>query len=723
MKNIYFVGLWALAGAAQAQDPSMHDYCSATAEEKRIADATALIIPSNQVHLNANGTYSVDSTLLTFFNDDPALPLCTYEPLRNQPYAYWGRTAFLVGSNTMVTAPHTTQSLYDPKDYTVVFGLRSEALSNGQCAAANYSQIPAANVYFPPLDSYIYSSFVSGSIPADYLLFKLDRPVPGVKPLALRRSGSPDVGDPLLVVGHPGRLPLKVGIGGSVDAITAAGIDIGYAPTWTGNSGSPVYNLRKKVVETIISSPVNGLGIVKDTAANCWHTGPDGGTETIHNINNGPLSQFVGHVPVPPLEIQVSPLASVLHLPLANGELTSAKTTFTVSPSPDALGSPPQTFHVASPSYLPQPQLTVMPQGDFSVTSGDAPRTFTVAATANGATCGVYTSEVKVIRADGAVASVIPHRFELGMSDFIVSPGGSWSISELSPPYPTRQIQLTNSSSIATTLSVTSSQPWITINGNASATVNLAPMGSSGSVTSITLALASTASTQVPLGQTGTAVVSVAAANSSCSLRQPELISITYSNGIERFTGISPSLNTLPQPGASQTFGAVLEIPVDLSAEPAFSVGDIDLNIGFYNENGSGTVGADVADTLIKAVLVAPDGTSALLWDRNNATAAYVEQSTVLVDSAQTPASLLKLNDAGTPPLGPNLLSTFNGRAGNGIWKLQLYGIAGSSNVFPLSAELVMTKASTTSARVFSGFPPTFDVLPAPPKAQLFGAP
>ncbi|MEO8672687.1 MAG: hypothetical protein ABI411_15310, partial [Tahibacter sp.] len=154
-----------------------------------------------------------------------------------------------------------------------------------------------------------------------------------------------------------------------------------------------------------------------------------------------------------------------------------------------------------------------------------------------------------------------------------------------------------------------------------------------------------------------------------------------------------PTFDVLPAPPKAQLFGAPVEIPFNLTGLTAFTVADVDLAIGFYNENGSGFVGADVADTLVKLELVAPDNTSAILWDRNNSSPAYVAADYVYIDGAATPVSYLNLNDTGTPPLGPNLLSSFNGHPGQGTWKLRVFGTSGGNVVVPLQAKLSISKA------------------------------
>ncbi|MDC8015766.1 trypsin-like serine peptidase [Tahibacter soli] len=723
MKKSLFLCLSACACVAHAQTPQMREYCEATPEERKVADAVGFMAQVGEMTFNSlTNTYSIHARPFNYNNDTPSMPICTDEPLYGQIYAYWGRTAFLVGPDRMVTAPHGPKSTFDPKDFRVVFGLRRERLPNGSCGAVNFDAIPAANVYSPPVDSHLYTSFVSGEMNTpDYLYFKLDRPVPGVKPLTLRRSGAPDLGDPLILVGHPARLPLKIGIGGYVNAITPNGLDVGHAPAWNGNSGSPIYNVRKKVVESVAAGPITGVGLTLDTTANCWRTGPDIGAEILSQLNNGPISRFVDHVPPAAHEILVSPRATVNHVKLPNGTLTNATTTFTVSPSPNA-GSTPQSFRVQSFGHVEGPQTIVIPSGAFTVAASDAPKTFTVDASAGTANCGSYQSDLRIVRADtGETVDVIPHRFELGMTDFAATPSDAWTLSKLTAPHPTRTLALSNPNPVAVTLDVASSKPWVTVNGGASTTVSLAAVGTTGSTANVTLAIAN-ADTHIALGATATAQVTITPTNAGCSLRQAQTMPVSFTNGIQPFYGLSTTFAAFPQPTSGQTFGAVVELPVDLSGEAPFNVADVDLNLGFYREGPMG-VPADQIDTLLRVVLVAPDGTSAMLWDRADAPAGYVDSSTVLVDNTPTPISRLKLDDATTPPIAPQRLAVFNGRAGKGVWKVRLYGMAGTQYAIPASAQLVVRRAAATSPMVFSAVPAFVNTLAAPAAGQTFGAP
>src|SRR5690606_13166453 len=70
-------------------------------------------------------------------------------------------------------------------------------------------------------------------------------------PLSIRRSGSAQVGDELVVIGHPAGLPVKVAGGAQVRHLERDYF-IANLDTFGGNSGSAVFNVHTGEVEGIL---------------------------------------------------------------------------------------------------------------------------------------------------------------------------------------------------------------------------------------------------------------------------------------------------------------------------------------------------------------------------------------------------------------------------------------------------------------------------------------
>jgi V8-like Glu-specific endopeptidase len=100
----------------------------------------------------------------------------------------------------------------------------------------------------------------------DYALIELKSAVTNRKPLPFRRSGQINIGEPLVVIGHPSGLPTKIADGAEVKAINetflTANLD-----TFGGNDGSPVINVNTGLVEGILVRGAEDYEI--DSENNC----------------------------------------------------------------------------------------------------------------------------------------------------------------------------------------------------------------------------------------------------------------------------------------------------------------------------------------------------------------------------------------------------------------------------------------------------------------------
>lgn len=166
--------------------------------------------------------------------------LCPTERFYEQETAAFC-SGFLVAPDTIVTAGHCIRS-QDACDSTrFVFGFRLEV------PGAQPRAIPSEHVF--RCRRLVHT--VSNSDGEDFAVVKLDRTVDFVKPLAVRASGRPAVGDALTVMGHPAGLPLKVAGGATVRAVRDQFL-VANLDTYGGNSGSVVFNSVTGLVEGVL---------------------------------------------------------------------------------------------------------------------------------------------------------------------------------------------------------------------------------------------------------------------------------------------------------------------------------------------------------------------------------------------------------------------------------------------------------------------------------------
>ncbi len=178
-----------------------------------------------------------------------------------------GCSGFLVGEDTLVTASHCVQDEYDCESFRWVFDFYDTT-----------DLIPEENVY--SCKKIIVSKDENSTRKfKDYAVIKLDRPVKGRKPLEFRKKGKILPGTPLVIIGHPSGLPMKIADDAKVallakedlpkpkdqtiDTLSMFEQFIRSITHWNyvfrsnldsfqGNSGGPVLNKKTGVVEGIL---------------------------------------------------------------------------------------------------------------------------------------------------------------------------------------------------------------------------------------------------------------------------------------------------------------------------------------------------------------------------------------------------------------------------------------------------------------------------------------
>jgi hypothetical protein len=237
----------------------------------------------------------------------------------------------------------------------------------------------------------------------------------------VRRSGRPRAGDALTHIGHPDRLATKVDLAGTLVG------NLGSPPSVfpqvvnlhaiIGSSGSMVYNRSERFVETVTRSPM-GASFAFDPANNC--------RRLTHSDQPGLPNVSVAHFArnIPPFELLVSPLDTVVHVGPVGGPFTNPVTTRTVrvdGTSPAPVGYRVETAVVGDPgpqllvSTEVTPVGTLAPGGSFSVFE-------TIDAAT--APCGVYERTYKVIDTTHGFTDVVRHRFEIGLNHCSLASAG-----------------------------------------------------------------------------------------------------------------------------------------------------------------------------------------------------------------------------------------------------------------------------------------------------------
>lgn len=207
----------------------------------KLAAASAGLVKLNMLKKADDGSYNFPRKVTL----EEGANLCSSEKYSDQPMLA-NCSGFLVAPNIMVSAGHCYKGRASDSCETAawVFGLAMEDDKN-----INLDKIPADNVYH--CKQVIVAEFDSQN---DYAIIELDRPVVGREPVKMRTSGKLADETPLVVVGHPTMMPLKIADGGTVLYNGNETKFITTLDTFHGNSGSGVFNALTGELEGILVS-------------------------------------------------------------------------------------------------------------------------------------------------------------------------------------------------------------------------------------------------------------------------------------------------------------------------------------------------------------------------------------------------------------------------------------------------------------------------------------
>lgn len=233
----------------------------------RLTQAACAVVSTAEISNNGDGTYTLDLVPWTL---QGGLPLCAGERFAAQQRIGFC-SGFLVASDLVVSAGHC---LSDCNGNAFLFGFQQvDSLTPPP------SVVSEDNIYFC---SQVVAHALQGD--DDYCLVRLDRPVVGREPIPIRRDGLISTGAPLVVVGDPTTLPMKVAAGAEVkDNRPTYPWFQANTDTYGGNSGSMVVNTDTWRIE----------GILVRGAPDFVFSGGCAASNVVPNSGNpGPGSQF-----------------------------------------------------------------------------------------------------------------------------------------------------------------------------------------------------------------------------------------------------------------------------------------------------------------------------------------------------------------------------------------------------------------------------------------------
>lgn len=206
------------------------------AAKRRLAAASVAFVEAKDLTSTAGGRFKLRTTS---YREE--FELCPNETFATQPLGCFC-SGVLVAPDVVATAGHCVTKAQLSK-IRVVFGFQ---MIGPKKARTEF----APDQVYKPVE--IIGRKLTDTGP-DWALIRLDRPVVGRKPVAIRRTGKIGNSDALFVIGHPSGLPQKIAGGAQVlnntrKAYFAANLD-----TYGGNSGSPVFSAKTRKLEGLLS--------------------------------------------------------------------------------------------------------------------------------------------------------------------------------------------------------------------------------------------------------------------------------------------------------------------------------------------------------------------------------------------------------------------------------------------------------------------------------------
>jgi V8-like Glu-specific endopeptidase len=210
-----------------------------------IANSTAVMIPSADIPSGGKGGKGGRGGRKTGITiSGPTLAsrgICPSERFANQP-TVGNCSGFLIDEKTIVTAGHCMATPEDCTDSKWVFDYKIEVLG------VDSVTLQKKNIYGCKK---IIKQVLDRTTQNDFAVIELDRAVTDRVPLKTRESGKVEVGTPLVVIGYPSGLPLKVAGGANVRSLSTD-FFVANLDTYGGNSGSAVLNAVTMEVEGIL---------------------------------------------------------------------------------------------------------------------------------------------------------------------------------------------------------------------------------------------------------------------------------------------------------------------------------------------------------------------------------------------------------------------------------------------------------------------------------------
>jgi hypothetical protein len=232
------------------------------------ARSVAAVMPAARLDERADGSYVLAAATMA-----DRYEVAEDEPFREQPVAATG-TAFLIAPDLLATAAHVVITADAARRLLFVFGY---VAMGGK-----------ATTVFPRADVVSAKEIVLDR-ERDLAIVRLERPVIGREPLALRADRAVEDGEALYLIGHPVGLPAKLADHGTVRSNHGADFFETDLDAMACNSGSPVFSARARDVVGVLTGAAYGLVSIGGRTVSYFGHGDDSIPVTVARTANLPV--------------------------------------------------------------------------------------------------------------------------------------------------------------------------------------------------------------------------------------------------------------------------------------------------------------------------------------------------------------------------------------------------------------------------------------------------
>ncbi len=240
-------------------EDNRHEVYEATAANQVLAKSTASMISSNELRMDMlrPGVVQLNQSTLSDWLSGPSknksmslekaaaagISFCEGTRFADQPNPSIC-SGFLIAPDLIVTAGHCAEVENMCDEYRWVFDF--EVNKETKLAGVDVKE---ENIY---KCKKVVSNALINELGLDYAVVQLDRPVTDREPLVINNSSVIADHQSILVIGNPSGLPKKVADGANVRANLHPNFFSSNLDTFSGNSGSAVFNADTGAVEGIL---------------------------------------------------------------------------------------------------------------------------------------------------------------------------------------------------------------------------------------------------------------------------------------------------------------------------------------------------------------------------------------------------------------------------------------------------------------------------------------